>query len=98
MRAVSGWLLCGDGELEVLGLRAAGGDRDRDRLRSELLVPGGDLVGPRVEAGDRVLPVGARRREERMREDADVGAHPRMDVALHVEDVLRLVEHRARLL
>src|SRR5207237_7481975 len=93
MRLFSGSLLRGgDGELEVLGLRIAGANRDRGGLRPQLLVPGRDLVGPRIEARNRELPVRARRREEGMGEDGHVGAHPWVDVALDVEDPLLFVD------
>src|SRR5918999_936559 len=85
MRLFSGSLLRGHSELEVLRLRIGGADRDRGLLRPQLLVPGGDLVGPRVETGDRELPVVARDREERMGEGADVRAHPGVYVALDQE-------------
>src|SRR4029453_414118 len=94
MRLFSRSLLRGKGELEALGLRVAGAHRDRGGLRSQPLVPGGDLVGARVEARDRELPVRARHRIERMGEDAEVGAHPGVDVTLDVENRLRLVEAR----
>src|SRR5687767_2557532 len=92
------WLLRGNGELEVLGLLVVGGNGDRGGLRPQSLVPCGDLISSRVEARDREFAVGASRREERMREHADVGAHPWVNVALDLEDVLRLGKRRAGLL
>src|SRR5262245_7372464 len=99
MRLFSGWLLrAGDRELEVLRLRTAGSNSDRGGLRPQLLMPGGDVVGASVEAWVRELRVRAGGRDDGVREDGDVGAHPRVNVALDVEDVLRLVEHRGCLL
>src|SRR5688572_25087670 len=85
-------------EREVLALRLVGANRNRRRLRPEPLVPGSDLVGPRVEAIERELPVRASHREEGMSEDADVSAHPWVDVALDLEHRLRLGERRGHLL
>src|SRR4030095_2502774 len=82
----------GYAELEVLGLGITGANRDRGRLRSQPLVPGGDLIAPRVKTRDRELPVRARHREEGMRKNADIGAHPGADAALDLEHVLRLGE------
>src|SRR5205085_3280473 len=79
----------GDGELEGLGLRFVGRNRDGGRLRAQPLLPGGDLVGAWIETRDRELPVCARHRKEGMREDADVRAHPGMNGALDVEHRLR---------
>ena len=86
------------GELEVLALGFVGSDRNRSRLCSEPLMPRRDLVGARIEPGDRELPVGAGHREEGVGEHGQVGAHPGVDVALDVEHVLRLGEHRRRFL
>src|ERR1044071_3234065 len=95
----SGWdsLLCGEGELEVLALCFVGTHRDRGRLRSQPLMPRGDFIGPRVEARDGELPVRAGHRVERIAEYTEVGAHPRMNVALDMEDRLRLGKGRRNL-
>src|SRR5436309_1143133 len=99
MRLFSGWLLRGgSGELEVLRLRVVRANRDRRGLRSQLLVPGADRIGSRVETRNRELSVLSGYREERMREHGDVGLHPRVHVALDLEEVLRLAERRARFL
>src|SRR5690349_1054711 len=87
-----------EGELEVLCLGLVGANRDVGGLRPELLVPGRDLVSPRVETRDRELPVRARHRIEGMGKDAEIGFHPGVDVALDAEDCLRLVELRGRFL
>src|SRR5436305_754893 len=72
-------------EREVGGGGLGGGDGHLHGLGPQLLVPGLDLVGARRQPRDLVLAVRARDREEGVGEDAGVGGHPAVDVALEQE-------------
>src|SRR4030095_16168999 len=77
------------GEAEVGRLRLARADRDRLRYALLiLLVPRDQRGGARRDALDLELADRARDGEERMREHADPGAHPRVLVALDGDDRL----------
>src|SRR5271169_2158145 len=77
-------------ERHRLGLGRA--DRDLLRLRAELFVPRLDRVRARGQVLDRVGAIRGRHREERVRDDAAVGGHPAVHVALDVDHDLGLVE------
>src|SRR3954454_23081477 len=76
---------------EVRGDRLVRADRDLLILRSQLLVPRLEGVLARRQVLDREGAVVAAGGEEGVRQHADIGGHPRMNVALHVDHFL-LVE------
>src|SRR5690242_7230967 len=83
-----------EGEVGRLGLARA--DGDGLRLRAQLLVPCLDRVRARGEILDRERSVVARRRIERMGQDADPGVHPTVHVALEGHHHFRLRERPRR--
>src|ERR1039457_2846923 len=68
---------------EILSLAFLGAYRDGLVLRAVLLMPDLDGVGPWRKSLDGKRSVVAGHSKERMVYDADIGPHPRMDVALH---------------
>src|SRR5438105_3325929 len=84
-------------ERKIDGLRLGAGHRHVLSLRAVLLVPCLDDVVARREILDLEDPLVVRRGEEGVVEDAGVGAHPLVDVALEPDGHLRRVELLDRL-